>query len=298
MRRSLEYFEQATVADPDYALAWAGLAFAAITSTRTADVAPAVARPLALDALKRALELGPDLAETQYAKGYYSLFLDLDNNAARDAARLAIELDPNNAQAHMLLGVTLPQIDQHVEAREMMRRARELDPMFALAFANSANVALQAGDPEGALELAKQTIAIDPEFWLGHHYLGSARDRLGDSEGALQAYADAARLSDGNSLTHGARANLLVRLGRADEARALLAEMTAQATRQYVPRYTFAVVHALLGETDAAFEWLDGALEARDIYLPGLPRDARLASLHDDPRFKALLSRCECVLRR
>ncbi len=294
IRRALQYFEQATVEDPNYALAWAGIAFAAITSLRTADMEPAAVKPLALDALRRAEQLGPDLAETQYANGYYSLFGDQDRRAAQQAARLAIKLDRNNAQAHMLLGVSL-MIEDRVEATEMMRRSRELDPMFALAFANSANVALAAGDPEGALEFATQTVAINPDFWLGHYYLGGARLALGDEEGAVGAYADATRLSGGHSLTYTARASLLIRLGRVDEARALLAEITARAAYQYVPAYALAVMNALVGEVDAAFAWLDRAVEARDVNLPNLPSDARLQSLRDDPRFEALLRRCDCL---
>jgi TolB-like protein/Flp pilus assembly protein TadD len=294
IRRALQYFEQATVEDPDYALAWAGIAFAAITSLRTADMEPAVVKPIALDALRHAERFGPDLAETQYAKGYYSLFGDQDRRAAERAARLAIELDPNNAQAHMLLAMSL-MVEQRVEALEMMRRARELDPMFALAFANSANVALSAGDAEGALEFARQTIAINPEFWVGHYYLGRARIALGDPEGALQAYADATRFSEGHSLTYAARAGVLVELGREDEARVLLQEMTERAEHQYLPAFTFAAIHALLGETDAAFEWLERAVEARDVNLPTLPRDSRFKPLHSDPRFQDLLERCACV---
>lgn len=293
-RRALERFQQATAEDPDYALAWAGLAFAAITSLRTADTVPTVMKPLALEALRRAEQLGPELVETQYAIGYYSLFADLDANAAQQAARAAIKLDRNDAQAHMLLGVSLMG-DQHVEALEMMRRARELDPSFALAFANSANVALAAGDPEGALEFAKQTVAINPEFWLGHYYLGAARQALGDIEGALQAHADAARLSGGHSLTYPARAKLLAQRGRIDDVRALLAEMTAQATHQYMPPYAFAVVHAQLSDNDAAFAWLDLAVEARDLGLFALATDSDLQSLHEDPRFTVLLRRCECA---
>jgi len=103
-RRALEYFEQATVADPGYALAWAGLAFGEITSMRTADVAPAVAVPIARKALALALKLGPDLAETRYAQGYFSLFHDLDFPAAEKAARSAIALDPNNASTRVSRG--------------------------------------------------------------------------------------------------------------------------------------------------------------------------------------------------
>jgi TolB-like protein/DNA-binding winged helix-turn-helix (wHTH) protein/cytochrome c-type biogenesis protein CcmH/NrfG len=294
MRRSLEYFEQATAEDPNYALAWAGLAFAAITSTRTADVAPATVTPIARNALQRALELGPDLVETRYAQGYYHMFLELDRHTAAREARAAIALDPNNAQAHMLLAMALLR-DNNVEAREMMRRSRELDPMFALAFANSANVALAGGDADEALELSKQTVAINPEFWLGYYYLGRAKFELGDFDGALEAYADAARLSGGHSIVYASRAGLLVQLGRIEETQALVAVMKARAETQHVPAYTFAVIHALLGETDEAFAWLDRAVESRDLGLPGLLTDARLRVLRGDPRFEDVVRRCGCI---
>ncbi|MCP5346215.1 MAG: winged helix-turn-helix domain-containing protein [Pseudomonadales bacterium] len=295
-RRALEYFRQATDADPDYALAWAGLAFGAITASRTADMEPAAAKAIALDALHHAQQLGPELVETVYAQGYYSLFGDLDSVAAARAARQAIRLDPNNAQAHLLLGVSLMR-DQSVEALEEMRRARELDPAFALIFANSANVALTAGDPDGALEFARQTVAMSPEFWLGYFYLGAAQQTLGDLDAAWNAFTAAARFSDGHSLTYSARVSLLVSLGRLDEARLLLDELTARAERQYVPLYALAVLHAQLNNTDAAFEWLDRAIEARDVDLTGLPDDVRLQALHDDPRFYTVLARCGCVPR-
>ncbi len=294
IRRAMAYFEQATAADPNYALGWAGLAFAASTSTRTADAEPAVMRPVALRALRRALDLAPDLAETQYAQGYYSLFLELDPRAAAVAARKAIQLDPNNSQAHMLLAVSLTR-NNRVEASEMMRRARELDPMFALAYANSAQIATGAGEPARGLEFATQAIAINPEFWVGHLYLASARKAMGDAEGAVQAYADAARYSDGHSLTYLGRARLLIELGRRDEARSLLAEMTARSERQYVPSYPVAIIHALLGERDAAFASLERAIAARDLGLADLPTNRAFRPLHSDPRFADLLRRCGCV---
>jgi tetratricopeptide (TPR) repeat protein len=178
----------------------------------------------------------------------------------------------------------------------MMRRARELEPMFALAFANSANVALNTGDLQGALEFSRQTIAIDPEFWLGHYYLGRVQLALGDLNAALRALSDAARFSDGHSLTYPSRVDVLVRLGRPDEARDLLNEAEERAARQYVPPYSLGVLQALVGDKDAAFVRLDRAIEVHDVNLLGLETDANLRSLRDDPRFKDLVRRCECSL--
>jgi DNA-binding winged helix-turn-helix (wHTH) protein/TolB-like protein/Flp pilus assembly protein TadD len=293
-RRALEYFDEATKTDPDYALAWAGLAWAAVSSTRSADVAPSTAAPIAAKALAEAVRLGPDLVETKIAQGYFSFFHDLDAKGAQKFARASIAQDPNNALAHMLLGVSLMR-ENSVESREMMRRSRELEPMYALAFANSANVAIVSEDYARALEFSRQTIAIDPDFWLGHFYLGRAQLRLGEPEAALKEFVEAARLSDGHSLTYAQRVNVLVQLGRLDEARALLSEAEARATRQFMPPYAFATMHALLGNRDAAFQSLDRAIEARDVNLLGILNDPSLESLRDDPRYADVVRRCGCT---
>jgi tetratricopeptide (TPR) repeat protein len=294
-RRAMEYFRRAIETDPDYALAWAGLAFCSITSLRTADGDPAIVVPLAEKALKEAERLGPNLVETRYARGYYHLFHQRDYEAAEKAARSAIEMDPNNSQAHMLLGVLLAFTrSQSLEAIEMMRRARELDPMFSVAFANSANVAIRTGDLQSGLEFGRQTVAMDPDFWLGHFYLGRALAGLNRLDEALAEFNEAAKFSDGHSLTYAARADTLMRLGRLDEARAVLADFEARSTRQYVPPYTMAMMNARIGDADAAFQWLDKAIAARDPTLADLGDDPRAQALKKDPRFADVLRRCGC----
>jgi TolB-like protein/DNA-binding winged helix-turn-helix (wHTH) protein/Flp pilus assembly protein TadD len=293
-RQSLQYFGQATQEDPNYALAWAGLAFAYATSLRTVDSDPAFVGPRALEALVKAERLGPDLVETQYARGYYELFYHSDARATEKAARRAIALDPNSAQAHMLLGVTLPLLNENVEALDEMRRARELDPGSALIFANSSNIARMTGDAPAALEFAKQAVAIDENFFVGYLHLGNALSKLGDLEGALSAYTAAARLSDGQSQTYTGRIRTLISLGRLEEARTLLAEFTARADGRYVPPYDLAILSALLGEPDSALAWLEKAVETHSVGLTNLPRNSAFASLRGDPRFDAVLERCGC----
>lgn len=293
-RRALEYLEEATKLDPTYALAWSGLAWGAITATRTADVSPMVAAPIAKHALEEALRLGPDLVETQVALGYYRLFHELDQPGAEQAARRALELDPDNAVAHQLLGVSLMRPGHGVEALDMMRRARELEPMFTLAFANSANISLATGDVAGAIEFARQAIAIEPTFWLGHFYLGRAEFEQGNPDAALQALADAARLSDGHSLTYLHRATILLKVNRQDEALALVAELRNRAQTTFVPPYILAAIELQLGNRDAALAQLERAIEVHDVNLLGMKSDARLKALHGDPRFDDLVRRCDC----
>jgi DNA-binding winged helix-turn-helix (wHTH) protein/TolB-like protein/tetratricopeptide (TPR) repeat protein len=293
-RRALEYYEQATKLDPDYALAWAGLAWGEITSIRTADASPLAAAPRAKRALDEALRRGPDLAETHIALGYYRLFNDLDSEGAAQAARRAIELDPNSGYAYQLLGVSIMGTGHSVEALEMMRRARELEPMFTLAFANSANVALSAGDVERATEFARQAIAIDPDFWLGHFYLGRCLSRSGDSDAGLREFTDAARLSDGHSITYRPRVSILLAKGRDAEARALVEEARERARTDYFPPFNLALLEVIIGNTEAAFTQLERAVAVHDVNLLGLNSDTGLAPLREDPRFAQLVERCNC----
>lgn len=291
--RAIDYYRQAVAIDPGYALAWAGIAHAIITSRVTAEADPDSIRPAALDPLQRALEGGPDLAETQLALGSFQFFLDHDYASAEITARRAIALDPNSAMCHMFLGIVLAQQGKDIEARAMLRRGRELDPLFPLMFANSAIVALMAGEPAEALEHATQAVAMDPEFWVGYLHLGSAKLALGDLEGAEQAYENADKFSGHtSSRATTARAHVLIRLGRTDEARELLAELTERSRERYVPPTYLAGLLVALGDPDAAFDMLEQELAQGRIDCLDLEDHPRLKPLWSDPRLDSLLRRC------
>ncbi|WP_405232537.1 tetratricopeptide repeat protein [Lentisalinibacter salinarum] len=289
VEQALGFYRQAVSRDPAYALAWAGIAHALATSPMTIDAEPAAVIPAAREALAMAESHGPDIAEVQQAKATLHFFIDWDWPAAESAGRRAVALDPNSALAHMLLGLVLSEQGRHTEARDLLRRARELDPLFPLMYANSAVVALQAGDPDGAVEFARQAVAMNPEFWVGHLHLGSALRALGDRESALRAYADADRLSAGNSKAVSYRGHTLARLGRDAEARQILARLIGRSEERYLPPVAIAVVYAGLGEDDEALLWLERALLARDVHLIGLTRDTRFEALHGNRRFEALV---------
>ena len=291
--RALHYYKRAVEKDPTYALAWAGIAHALITSVVTVDASRAAVKPAALDALQRALKYGPDLAETQLALGSFRGFLENDRSGAESAARRAIDLDPNSAMSHMFLGLVLSQQKKYVEGRAMLKRARELDPLFPLMFANSANAALMAGDPQEARELATQAIAINPEFWVGYLHLGNALFDLGDYEGAIKAYAEAEKLTGNNSAwAMSGHAFALIKLGRSDEARDILDELLAHSIDRHVPPGTIADIYAALGELDRAFEWLNRAVATGEIFCTDLERNDRHDPLRSDLRFEPLVARC------
>jgi tetratricopeptide (TPR) repeat protein len=174
-----------------------------------------------------------------------------------------------------------------------LRRARELDPQNAMTYALSSQVAFQARDYPAALDHASQAIALDQEFWIGHVMRGQAEERSGQSALALEALDVAARFSGGNSKALALRGYSLAKDGRRDEAREALTTLEALSRRRYVPPYAMALVHAGLGDRDAVFTWLDRAFEARDVHLVYLTVDPKWDPYRTDPRFDALLTRCD-----
>jgi TolB-like protein/DNA-binding winged helix-turn-helix (wHTH) protein/Flp pilus assembly protein TadD len=292
-RRAIEYFQRATTLDPDYALAWAGIAHAYSASLVNGDAPPLDVRPRAMAAVAQATRTGAVIAEAQSALAAVNWRIEWNWPAAETALRRAIALDSSNSIAHQMLGHLLSQMGRHAEALPAMRRARELDPLYAMPHAISSQVAFQRGDVPMALEHARQAIALDSEFWIGHMMLGQAYGQQGQYDMAVEALTAAARFSGANSKPMSLRGYLLAKAGRPDEARAILATLEAASRQRYVPPYAFALIHAGLGETDTVFEWLDRAYAARDVHLMYLTVDPKWDPYRADPRFAALLARCD-----
>jgi TolB-like protein/DNA-binding winged helix-turn-helix (wHTH) protein/tetratricopeptide (TPR) repeat protein len=291
-QRAIEYFQRATSLDPGYALAWAGLAMAYSASPINGDADPLKAGPRARDAARAAVRADPNLAEAQHALGTLNWFFEWDWPAAETAFRRAIALDPHFASAYSSLGHVLSQMGRHTEAEAMMRRARELDPLYAMPYALSAQAAFQAGDYPRAVEYASQAIGLDSEFWIGHMIRAQAYERLGQNDLALEAAAIAARFSGQNSKALSLRGYILAKTGRAEEAREVLKAMETVMRQRYLSPFAVALVYAGLGERDAIVQWLDRAYAAHDVHLMFLTVDPKWDPYRSDPRFIALLARC------
>jgi tetratricopeptide (TPR) repeat protein len=290
--KAIEYFDRATRLDPAYALAWAGLAEAYGASPVNGDADPQTVASQVREAARNATAADPGLAEAQFSQAYVSWMFDWNWAAAIASFRRAEALGPGEALHQAILGHVLSQVGRHEEARAYLKRAREMDPFSGMPHAMSSQVAFQARDFSAALEHARQAIAVDERFWIGHMMAGQAYAELGKIDQAFDAFAEAARLSGGNSKPLSNKGHLLARTGRPAEARAILAAFASAARTRYVPPYALALIHAGLGERDAAFEWLERAYAARDVHLIFLTQDPKWDGYRDDPRFSALLTRC------
>jgi TolB-like protein len=291
-RRAMEYYARATERDPEYALAWSGMADAYAASPINGDVAPLQVSPRARDAAAHAVAAEPDLAETQTSSGIVKLFFDWDYVAAETAFRRSIALDPNYGVAHRTLGILLAHTGRYEEACLVSHRSRELDPLNAANHALSAQIAFAGRDYPAAVQFARQAIAIDPEFWIGHFQLGQAYEQLGRTDLALDALNNAGRFSGGNSKAIALRGYIFAKLERTAEACDVLSTLQAAAGDRYVPPYAMALVHAGLGRPDAAFTLLQQALDVRDVHLMVLTIDPKWDPFRSDSRFLAITRRC------
>jgi TolB-like protein len=291
-QRALEFFARATEVEPDYALAWSGIADALATSPITGDASPLRVWPRAKEAAERAVRVAPSLAETQTSLGFVRFWLDWDWIAAEAAFRKAIEANPSYALGHRMLGIVLSHLNRKEEARSAIKRARELDPLNVGHYALSAQIAFAARDFPAAVEFAQQAIAIDPEFWIGHIQLGQAREQLNNTELALEALLNATRLS-GNSKGLSVRAYVLGKAGKTDAALQLLHALEESVSgERYVPPYAIALIYLGLGEKDLAFKYLERAYDAHDVHLAFLTCDAKWDGYRGDVRFVDLVERC------
>jgi tetratricopeptide (TPR) repeat protein len=291
VRRGIEYFEQAIAADPSYALAYAGIADAMRSLALSNDVPPAEVAMRAQEAANRAIELAPDLPEANYARGLVALWFEWDWAAAEKYLARAVALAPNNADAHIYLAHLYSNLGRKQEALTHARRAGELNPISPLIGALEGLYLSHQREHEAAVRRLKEVVTLEPNFWLSHHILANALVDAGQYEAALPQSAEAKRLSPLQTLSDTFGAIALAKLGRTDEARAVLGSLSARARHTYVPPTHFAMIETALGNRDRAFEYLDQALAVRDARLALLKIDPKWDGLRSDPRFQAALRR-------
>jgi TolB-like protein len=291
-RRALELYSRATELDPNYALAWCGLADAYASSPINGDANPLEVWPRAREAAARAVSAASSLAQVHASTGFVKFWLDWDWPAAERALRRAVALDPNFSLAHRMLGIVLSHQARHREALAAARRARDVDPLDFTHQALSAQIAFNARDYPAAVEFGRRATVLDPEFWVSYIQLAQAYEQLGQSDAAFEALQKAGQFSSGNSKSIALRGYLFARLGRIGEAREVLKTLEAVSRARYVPPYATALVHAGLGEPDAAFEWLERAYDAHDVHLVFLLLDPKWDPFRADARFLALIENC------
>jgi eukaryotic-like serine/threonine-protein kinase len=288
-KKAVHYYEQAIVADPNYALAYAGLAAAYVAFSDT-TLPPKDAIPKAKEAVKKALALDDSLPEAHRALGDILFSYDWDWPAAEREFKRAIDLNPNYAEGYHSFAWPLAMSGRTAEALTELKRAQQLDPL-SLFIATDMNVPFYvARQYDLSIEQSRKVIDMEPNFYLAHFTLAMALARKHDNKTAVSEFLKAKSLSD-VPWNDAGLGYVYASSGREQEALNLIAEMKARAKQRYVSSYAIATVYAGLGDRDKAFEWLERAYNERSSGLTWLKAEPMLDSIRSDHRYSDLVRR-------
>lgn len=290
MQKAVEHFQRATERDPEYALAYSGLADALIVLPITGDVAAHEAFPAAKTAIAQALRLDPDSAEAHTSDATIKFWFDWDFKGAETAARLAIKLNENYLFAHLYLAHVLSNVGRHDEALAAVQQALVLDPLSLITGAMRGQFLYHAGRDSESLEQFKTTLGMESRFWVGQICLAKTYEKLGMYSAALIACDRAWEFSAGNSEALSLAGYVHAVSGDRAKAEGKIQEMLGRKKERYVPPYNLALVFAGLGETETGLHWLGEAFEERDVHMTFL-RDHKWDGMRSNAQFQKLLSR-------
>jgi serine/threonine-protein kinase len=290
LKKALAYFEQAAEKDPHYALAYSGMADSCILIPTYSAGTPQEYNPRARAAAQKAVELDDTLAEAHTSLAYV-FWVDFENAQSMKEFERAISLNPNYATAHQWYGgnllLALGRFDQAIAE---VKRALELDPVSPIIGLSLGAVYTRARRYDEAIAQVRDTVEMHPEFYWGHRFLGWALELKGATGEWIAEYRKAFELND-DPVVLAMRAHANVSIGKQNEARQILGQLTEEAKARYVPAYAFAVIHLALGEKDQALDWLEKAARDHDgFYSTFIKVDPYLDPLRGDPRFEALVS--------
>ncbi len=295
LTRAIAYFEQATREDPNYALAYAGLAdcYGIIGAAIVGTVPANEVAPKAEAAAKRALELDPSLAEAQNALATMMLNYKWDWPGAENGFRKTLELDPTYATAHQRYSLYLIAMGRTQESMSEIQEALKIDPLsVSMNFSEGWRLYMGRKYDE-AIQQLRTTIDMDKSFALPHLVLGQAYAEKGQFAEAVAELEKAAQLSKNSAPAVAALARVYAISGRAPEARARLEQLKRQAESQYVSPFYLAQVHAALAEPEVAMDYLEKAFQDRSNSMIFLRVDPEFDTLRANPRFQKILERMQ-----
>ncbi len=289
LKKSIEYFEQAIAADPNYALAYAGIADAYVWLPGYTAGTPRDCYPKAKAAATKALQLDDTLAEAHTTLALAIWLYDFDASQAIKEFQRAIELNPNYAIAHQQYGNnTLSALGRFDDAIVEGKRAVELDPLSLVINTDMGSDYYYARRYDEAIAQLHKTLEMDPGFYIAHLVLGQVLDAKGARDAAIVECEKARALNDDPSVlgvlarSHGLSGNKM-------EAEKILDHLKKLSKERYVSAYSFALAYLGLGDKEEALRWLEQSYQDRAGSDVGFIRvDPLLDPVRDDPRFEAL----------
>ena len=279
--KSVDLLQQAIARDPNYALAWAGLADSLIAIGDVEEVDPAAYLPRARDAALKALQLDPSLAEPHAALGMVACHYDYDWPTAEREYKKAFELNPSYASAHQYYALGLMAHGRFAEANAQLETARRLDPLALIVDVDLAVLRKYQRDFDGVIAVSKSILQRDPNYHLGYSMLttGYYCERRWDDWRAADA-----KVPQGEFLR--AMAN-----GHPDEIERAFRKLTDEAKAGARRPYDVGHYGMLKGDRSIALEWLENSYQHHDYWMLFINVDPEYDAIRSDPRFQAIVRR-------
>ena len=290
LEKAIDQFQQAVQKDPNYALAYVGLADSyGLLEEYTGDQGSDTLQKARAFA-ERALQIDNSLAEAHSALAVIYEGLWLWDDAEREY-RLSISLNPNYPTARQWHGEYLVWMGRDDEGTAELKRAQELDPLSLVINMWLAEIYFRKGDTDAAIKQINKVLELDRDFPRPHAGLGSIYLRQGRYEEAIGAYQKAVELSGRSSRYFRGLGYAYGVWGKRTEALAIIKEQEQKYARKEAHAQDIAAVYSGLGDKDQVFAWLEKDFRAHSTSLPGITVDIYFDPLHSDPRYADLLRR-------
>jgi len=286
-----EYFQKAIEIDPNYAQACAGLADYYSGLGSYTNILPRDAYAKAKVAAMKALEIDEENAEAHVSLAVILVNDEFDWQAGEKEYKRAIELNPKYMLAHLWYAGLLVEVGRSGEAYEEIKRAQELDPLSALVHAASAGYLFMARNYDLAIEQNRKALELDPSYPVAHWGLGMDYQQKGKSEEAIVEFIEAVEHSGRSTIMLAELGGGYASAGMKGEALKILDELTQLSGQKRISALAMTLIYTSLGQKDLALGWLENAYEERSGWFQFAKADPRLDPLRSDPRFQDILRR-------
>ncbi|MBV9241023.1 MAG: winged helix-turn-helix domain-containing protein [Acidobacteria bacterium] len=292
LTKSLELYKEAISLDPNFALAYAGIADANVTMYNFAISRPEQAIPETRANAQKALELDQNCASALLTNAQLAFLYERDGTKAEGFYKRSIELDPSNRDSYLRYGHFLASSGRFDEAMTNLEKARDLDPLSPMVQADMGLVDLYRRQYASEIDRLRRTVADNPQLPILHWFLGDAYEMTGDAERSFEFQMRAFELEGSASLAQKLRA---IKASRGLNAayKAWLDENIRRRETEFVPAMEIAFVAAILKDRDQTLNWLEIAARDREPTVPQLRYFGRYDFLRADPRFHQILAEIE-----
>jgi serine/threonine-protein kinase len=290
--RAVELFDKVIAEDPQYALAYAGLANAYELLGHYGAIPPVEVWTKAPSYAGRAVLLDDQSSEAHTALAHVKSTQDWDWKGSEQEFRRALELDPRNSTAHHWYAMScLSPMGRLDEALQEMQMANALDPVSSIISRDVAMVHYYRREYDSALEECDHTIALNPHFPPAYWTLGLVQEQRGEFDESIAALKRAIELSPRSPRMKGSLGRTLALSGMRKEAEAILADLQHLSQERYISPFEVASIHFALGQKEQGFDWLKKAYKDRCFELISIKVDPQFDVLKTDPMFVELAGR-------